>query len=55
MSTFWRVVWIVARKDLAIEARSRELLNTTSVENVHPTGQVGGPRDLRTASKASGA
>ena len=29
MSTFWRVVWIVARKDLAIEARSRELLNTT--------------------------
>ena len=29
MSTFWRVVWIIARKDLAIEARSRELLNTT--------------------------
>jgi heme exporter protein CcmB len=29
MNTFWRVVWIVARKDLAIEARSRELLNTT--------------------------
>ena len=29
MSAFWRVVWIVARKDLAIEARSRELLNTT--------------------------
>jgi heme exporter protein B len=29
LSTFWRVVWIVARKDLAIEARSRELLNTT--------------------------
>jgi heme exporter protein CcmB len=29
VSTFWRVVWIVARKDLAIEARSRELLNTT--------------------------
>ncbi len=29
MSTFWRVVWIVARKDLAIEARSRELVNTT--------------------------
>ena len=29
MSTFWRVVWIVARKDLAIEARSRELINTT--------------------------
>src|SRR6188508_356747 len=29
MSRFWRVVWIVAMKDLAIEARSRELLNTT--------------------------
>jgi heme exporter protein B len=29
MSPFWRVVWIVARKDLAIESRSRELLNTT--------------------------
>ena len=29
MNAFWRVVWIVARKDLAIEARSRELLNTT--------------------------
>jgi len=29
VSAFWRVVWIVARKDLAIEARSRELLNTT--------------------------
>ena len=29
MNTFWRVVWIVARKDLAIEARSRELINTT--------------------------
>ena len=29
MSAFWRVVWIVARKDLAIEARSRELINTT--------------------------
>lgn len=29
MSGFWRVVWIVARKDLAIEARSRELVNTT--------------------------
>jgi heme exporter protein CcmB len=29
MTSFWRVVWIVARKDLAIEARSRELLNTT--------------------------
>ena len=33
----------------------RELLDSTSVENVHPTGQTGGPRDLRTASKASGA
>jgi len=29
MTAFWRVVWIVVRKDLAIEARSRELLNTT--------------------------
>jgi heme exporter protein B len=26
---FWQVVWIIARKDLAIESRSRELLNTT--------------------------
>ncbi len=30
MNAFWRVVWIVARKDLAIEARSRELINTTT-------------------------
>ena len=29
MSAFWRVVWIVAQKDLAVESRSRELLNTT--------------------------
>ena len=29
MSPFWRIVWIIARKDLAIESRSRELLNTT--------------------------
>ncbi len=29
MNAFWRVVWIIARKDLAIEARSRELINTT--------------------------
>jgi heme exporter protein CcmB len=29
VTAFWRVVWIVARKDLAIEARSRELINTT--------------------------
>ena len=29
MNTFWRVVWIIARKDLAIEARSHELINTT--------------------------
>jgi hypothetical protein len=29
VSSFLRVVWIVARKDLAVEARSRELLNTT--------------------------
>jgi MoxR-like ATPase len=34
----------------------RELLDTTSVENVHPTGQTGGPRDLRPApSRVSGA
>jgi heme exporter protein CcmB len=26
---FWRIVWLVARKDLAIEVRSRELINTT--------------------------
>jgi MoxR-like ATPase len=25
----------------------RELLDSTSIENVHPTGQSGGPRDLR--------
>ena len=29
MTAFWRVVWIVVRKDLAIESRSRELINTT--------------------------
>ena len=29
MTAFWSVVWIIARKDLAIESRSRELLNTT--------------------------
>jgi heme exporter protein CcmB len=29
MNAFWRVVWIVAQKDLAIEVRSRELINTT--------------------------
>lgn len=29
MNSFWRIVWIVARKDLAVEARSRELINTT--------------------------
>ena len=29
MSSFWQVVWLVARKDLAIEVRSRELLYTT--------------------------
>jgi MoxR-like ATPase len=28
----------------------RELLETTSIENVHPTGQGGGPRDLRPAT-----
>jgi len=31
----------------------RELLDSTSIENVHPTGQSGGPRDLR--SPAGGA
>ena len=29
MTAFWSAVWIIARKDLAIEARSRELINTT--------------------------
>jgi heme exporter protein CcmB len=29
VTAFSRVVWIIARKDLAIEARSRELINTT--------------------------
>ena len=29
MSAFWQVVWIIARKDLAVEVRSRELLYTT--------------------------
>ena len=29
MTAFWRAVWIIARKDLAIEARSHELINTT--------------------------
>jgi heme exporter protein CcmB len=29
MPGFWRAVWIVARKDLVIEARSRELVYTT--------------------------
>jgi MoxR-like ATPase len=28
----------------------RELLETTSIENVHPTGQAGGPRDLRASA-----
>ena len=28
----------------------RELLETTSIENIHPTGQTGGPRDLRAAT-----
>jgi MoxR-like ATPase len=28
----------------------RELLDTTSIENIHPTGQSGGPRDLRSAT-----
>jgi heme exporter protein B len=29
MTSFWRGVWLVVRKDLAVEARSRELLFTT--------------------------
>ena len=29
MSSFWSVVWLVVRKDLAVEVRSRELLFTT--------------------------
>jgi heme exporter protein CcmB len=29
MSPFWSVVWLVVRKDLAVEVRSRELLFTT--------------------------
>jgi heme exporter protein CcmB len=29
MSAFWRSVWLVARKDLAVEVRSRELVYTT--------------------------
>jgi len=29
VTAFWSAVWIIARKDLAIEARSRELINTT--------------------------
>jgi MoxR-like ATPase len=28
----------------------RELLDTTSIENIHPTGQSGGPRDLRSTT-----
>jgi hypothetical protein len=28
----------------------RELLETTSIENIHPTGQAGGPRDLRASA-----
>ena len=34
----------------------RELLDSTAIDNIHPTGQTGGPRDLRAAaSKVSGA
>jgi heme exporter protein B len=29
VTSFWRAVWLVVRKDLAVEARSRELLFTT--------------------------
>jgi len=34
----------------------RELLDSTSIDNIHPTGQTGGPRDLRAAAaKVSGS
>jgi len=34
----------------------RELLDSISIDNIHPTGQTGGPRDLRgAAAKVSGA
>jgi heme exporter protein B len=29
MSSFWQVVWLIARKDLTVEVRSREILYTT--------------------------
>jgi len=29
MTSFWRVAWLVTRKDLAVEMRSREILYTT--------------------------
>jgi heme exporter protein B len=29
MSSFWQVVWLIARKDLAVEVRTREILYTT--------------------------
>ena len=29
MTSFWRVVWLILRKDLAVEVRTRELLYTT--------------------------
>ena len=29
MTSFWRIVWLILRKDLAVEVRTRELLYTT--------------------------
>lgn len=29
MTPFWKIVWLIARKDLAVEIRSRELVYTT--------------------------
>jgi heme exporter protein B len=29
MTSFWQAVWLIARKDLAVEVRSREILYTT--------------------------
>ena len=30
MISFWRIVWLIVRKDLAVEVRTRELLYTTT-------------------------
>ncbi len=58
MTEFWRTVWIIARKDLAIEARSRELINTTVffalscvvVFSVSFVGEGGDGRAMREAA-----